>query len=324
MKPKALKRFLFPSIVLNLFLFVSTSFSQRIVDQYDKLSVKGNQIVDKNGNAVQLKGISFFWSQWIGKYYNYNTVKWLRDDWHCSVIRAAMAIEEGGYLTNPVSEEQKVDSVVNAAIKLGIYVVIDWHDHHAQRRTVQAQNFFAEIAKKYGQYPNIIYETFNEPLNISWTDSIKPYHIAVIDSIRKYDPDNIIVCGTRAWSQNVDEASLSPIERTNIAYTLHYYAATHKQWLRNKALTAVNNGIALFVTEFGTCEHTGDGMIDYDESRIWWKFLNQHKISWCNWVIADHKQTSAALKPNASANGGWDSTMLTPSGKLVRLELRKK
>jgi endoglucanase len=314
-----------PALIIFLILFFDFSGgqAQTAVEKYGQLSVIGNNVVDKNGNPVQLKGMSLFWSQEIGKYYNYSAIKWLRDDWKCTIVRAAMAVENGGYLTNPGLEKQKVDSAINAAIQLGIYILIDWHDHHGQRHTAQSQEFFAEMARKYGKYPNIIYETYNEPWgNVSWADSIKPYHEAVIATIRKYDTKNIIVCGSRNWSQDVDEASLNPIKGTNIAYALHYYAATHKQGLRDKAEVALKNGIALFVTEFGTVSANGNGDIDYEESRLWWDFCDKHNLSWCNWSVCDKKESSAALKPGASATGGWDINMLNPSGILVRNQLR--
>ena len=51
----------------------------------------------------------------------------------------------------------------------------------------------------------MLYEPFNEPLNVSWANVLKPYHEAVIDTIRQSDPDDIVIVGTRNWSQEVDE-----------------------------------------------------------------------------------------------------------------------
>jgi len=139
----------YPIIIAIISCFVSANgISQTAVEQHGQLSVSGNRIVDQNNDTVQLQGMSFFWSQWMPKYYNYNCTKWLRDDWHCTVVRAAMAVESGGYLTNPAIEERKVDTIVTAAINLGIYVIIDWHDHNAQIHREQAQNFFVKMAKK--------------------------------------------------------------------------------------------------------------------------------------------------------------------------------
>jgi len=78
------------------------------------------------------------------------------------------------------------------------------------------------------------------------------------------------------------------------------------------------------VTECGTTEASGDGPVDYDETRKWWEFLDAHHISWCNWSVADKKETSAALLPGANPKGGWPDAAITPSGLFVREEIRKK
>ena len=320
-----LLRFLIPFL-----LFLATSLTpataQTAVERYGQLRVSGNRIVDKNGAAVQLRGMSLYWSQWIGKYYNVNTIRWLRDDWKITVIRAAMGINGNtdGYLVNPTAERNKVIAAVDAAIQLGIYVIIDWHDHNAHNSRAQAQAFFSDMAARYGNTPNVIYETWNEPLNYSWADIIKPYHQAVISSIRARDPDNIIICGTRNWSQEVDEAASNPIAGGNIAYTLHYYANTHGQWLRDRAALALSKGVALFVTEYGTTDATGNGVVNATASREWWAFLDQNKIGHANWSVADISESSAALTANASVNGGWSTSQIKQSGNLVRDELRAK
>ncbi len=312
----------FFSLIAVIIIFINSSFAQTAVEKNGWLSIKGNKIVNEKGDPIQLRGMSLCWSQWFPKHYNYQTIKWLKEDWKCDVVRVAMAVEFDGYLSHPDMEQMKIETVINAAIDYGIYVIVDWHDHHANRNVEAAKKFFGEIARKYNLFPNIIYETFNEPTMISWKDSIKPYHEAIIEEIRKYDKKNIIVCGTNTWSQDVDEAALDPIKGNNIAYSLHFYAATHKQYLRDKALKALNSGIAIFVTEYGTCEASGDGIIDYDELITWWKFCDENQISYCNWAIYDKKESAAALKPGENAFGGWKISDLTPSGKLVRSKLR--
>ncbi len=91
------------------------------------------------------------------------------------------------------------------------------------------------IAEKYGDKPNIIYEIYNEPMQISWQNDVKPYSEEIIKTIREIDPDNLIIVGTTTWSQDVDIASLDPLKFNNIVYSLHFYASSHKQDLRNKA-----------------------------------------------------------------------------------------
>jgi endoglucanase len=284
-----------------------------------QLSINGTFVVDERGIPVVLKGMSFFWSQWEGEYYNYDCVKWLRDDWKCDVVRAAMGVEaDSGYLEFPGVELEKIKRVIDAGIKLGIYVIVDWHSHFAERQTDEAVKFFSLIAEEYGEYPNIIYEIYNEPLRVSWDSVIKPYAETVIRAIRDIDPDNIIIVGTPFWSQDVDIASGNPLKADNIAYAVHFYAATHKQSLRDKCRTALDNGLCIWVSEFGTCSSDGDGEINYEEMNAWLKFMDENKISWCNWSIADKEETASALKPGADPSGGWDMDMLSESGLYIR------
>lgn len=296
------------------------------VATHGQLRVSGRHLVDKNGTIVQFRGMSLSWSQWWPQFYTARVVQWLKEDFQVNIVRASMGIEDpGGYLENKTREKAKIFTVIDAAIAEGLYVIVDWHSHHAQDHLDEALLFFAEVAEKYGDRPNIIYETYNEPLDtVNWSTTLKPYHEAVIAKIRTYDPDNIIVAGTRSWSQRVDEVIGNRLDDPNTMYTLHYYAASHKQDLRTIAQTALDADIPLFVTEYGVTEYTGDGFVDHAEARIWWDFLDANQISWCNWSIADKEESSAAVKPGASGSGGWPLDMLTPSGLLVRSEIRSK
>jgi len=290
---------------------------------HGNLSTLGNRIVDCSGNTVSLAGMSLFWSNttWGGEaFYNAQAVQWLRQDWNIAVIRASMGVEDpGGFLTDP-SNQAKVETVVDAAIQEGLYVIIDWHSHHAEQYQQQAITFFTDMATQYGSQPNVIYEIYNEPLGgVSWSNTIKPYAQAVIAAIRAIDPDNLIVVGTPTWSQDVDVASQDPITGyANIAYALHFYAATHTGWLRQKALVALNNGVPLFVTEWGTVNAWAGGSVAYQSVSDWMQFLCEHKISHCNWALNDKPEAASALVPGVSPTGNWTATELTPSGTLVK------
>lgn len=249
-----------------------------IVEQHGRLKVQGNQIVDQTGTPVRLRGVSLFWSQWMSQFWNEDVVHWLKNDWHATLIRASMGVEEGGYLENPAKEMAKVETVVKACITTGIYVIIDWHDHHASSHITSAQIFFSHMASKYGGYPNVMFEIFNEPIQEGWVDSIKPYHEMVVPHIRKHT-ENLIILGTREWSQDVDEASWNPVPGRNLAYTVHFYAASHGQYLRDKVSSALASGIAIFATEWGTCEASGNGRLDLHEAQNLLEFLQQNHIS---------------------------------------------
>ncbi|MFG6458714.1 carbohydrate-binding protein [Roseateles sp. BYS96W] len=285
------------------------------------LSVSGNKIL-AGGQPASFAGNSLFWSNtgWGGeKYYNANVVGWLKSDWKSKVVRVAMGVDETqGYLADPAGNKARVKAVVDAAIANDMYVIIDWHSHHAENYRNEAIAFFQEMARTYGNHNHVIYEVYNEPLNISWSGTLKPYAQAVISAIRAIDPDNLIIVGTPNWSQDVDVASRDPISGSNIAYTLHFYAGSHGQWLRDKAQTALNNGVALFVTEWGSVGASGDGGVAASETWAWVDFMKAKGISNANWALNDKAEGASALVSGASAQGGWSAGQLTASGSLAK------
>jgi len=137
----------------------------------------------------------------------------------------------GGHLENPATELAKLHQVVETAIKVGIYVIIDWHDHNAHEHVEQAKTFFDDMAKKYGKFPNVLFETFNEPVHQNWAE-VKRYHTQVVSVIRQHT-DNLVICGTPKWLQDVDVASADRVPGKNVAYTIHFYASSHGEWLRD-------------------------------------------------------------------------------------------
>lgn len=286
-----------------------------------QLSIKGTQLINQNGKAVQLKGISSHGLQWYGDFVNKDSLKWLRDDWGITVFRAAMYTADGGYIDNP-SVKNKVKEAVKAAKELGIYVIIDWHilnDGNPNQNKEKAKEFFKEMSSLYGSTPNVIYEIANEPNgDVNWKRDIKPYAEEVISVIRKNDPDNIIIVGTGTWSQDVNDAADDQLKDANVMYALHFYAGTHGQFLRDKANYALSKGAPIFVTEWGTSDASGNGGVFLDQSREWLNFLNSKNISWVNWNLSDKQESSSALKPGASKTGGWRLSDLSASGTFVR------
>ncbi len=307
-------------VVIKPVIVTDKTPSANFVDQHGALKVQAGKIVDKNGQPVQLRGMSLFWSHWSPQFWNKGVVSTLANDWKSTVIRAAMGVEVGGYLTNPQAEKDRVKLIVAEAVAQGIYVIIDWHDHNAEAHPDKALEFFTEMAGLYANTPNVIFEVFNEPVNQSWAQ-VKTYAESMISAIRAKGAKNLVIVGSPTWSQRVDQAADNPINDSNVAYTLHFYAATHKQDLRDKAIYAINKGLALFVTEFGVCDASGNGAIDLAETDIWMAFLDTHKISWANWSLNDKAESASALKPGASTTGQWTANDLTPSGDYVRKKI---
>lgn len=294
------------------------------MEQHGLLQVNGSQIVNKNKQAISFAGNSFFWSNdgWGGeKYYNKEVVKWLKKDWGTTIVRASMGVEDnGGYLDNKAGNKAKLKTIVEAAIEEGLYILIDWHSHHAEDNTAEAVAFFKEMAELYGTYDNILYEIYNEPLQVSWSNTIKPYAEEVITAIRAIDPDNIIIVGSPEWSQRVDHVAADPITISdNIAYTLHFYTVWHQQWLRDRASQAIQKGIALFVTEWGSLGYTSND----PETDKWMDWCRENNISHCNWAVNDKLEEWSIVKAGVNTKGNWKDNDLTKAGQLTQSIIRE-
>jgi len=309
--------------IATTLLVTAVSYAQP-VNKHGQLSVKGTQLVDNKGNALSLRGVSFGWHSFWPRFYNAKTVKWLKDDWNANVVRAAMGIEVGGpgmtYKENPSDAKAKIKAVVDGAIKEGVYVIIDWHSHNINLE--EAKAFFAEMSKTYGKYTNILYEVFNEPDDETWPQ-VKAYSEAIIKVIRKNDPDNIILVGCPHWDQDINLPAADPIKgQTNIMYTLHFYAATHKQELRDRADAAIKTGLPVFVSESAGMEATGDGPLDKAEWQKWIDWMESHKLSWITWSVSDKDETCSMLQKTAASDGKWKESDLKQSGVKTREYLK--
>ncbi len=292
-----------------------------------QLQVNGTYLCDASGTPITLRGISTAGIAWFPHLSTKEYMQTLRDEWNISVFRIAMYSYEGSdsYVNNPEWNKKKVCELIDAAIDLDLYVIADWHilaDGNPQTYQTQAIEFFTYISERYAGVPNILYEICNEPNgNISWNGNIKPYAEAVIPIIRAASPDAVIIVGSPTWSQDVDQAAQNPLAFDNIMYSLHFYANTHKEWLRDKAMVAISKGLAIFATEWGTTDASGSGYVNTASSDEWLAFFEKHGISWCNWSLCNKAESSALLLPFAEINGTLPDSALSESGKYIKKKL---
>lgn len=286
------------------------------VREYGQLRVTGTQLTASDGRPVVLKGMSFGWSCFHPRFYTAGAVKELKEKWHSNVVRASLGVEpNGGYLKEKERSFALIKTVVDAAIKEGIYVIIDWHSHNIN--LPEAKEFFTRMATLYKDAPNVIYEIFNEPDEESWAE-VKQYSIELIQTIRAIDPDNIILVGTPHWDQDIHLAAADPIKGfDNLMYTMHFYAATHKQFLRDRTDAAIQAGLPIFISESAGMEATGDGPIDVKEWEAYIQWMKDRKLSWITWSVSDKNETCSVLLPSAGSHGNWKKKDIKESGLLV-------
>lgn len=300
------------------------------VSQHGQLSVKNGQLVDKNGKGYQLRGMSTHGLTWFPEFVNESAFKTLRDDWNTNVVRLAMYVDEWGngqcYMGNKSGSLELLEKGVDLCIKLDMYVIIDWHvlnPGDPSKYTNEAKSFFETVSKRYAKYPNVIYEICNEPNGgASWSGNIKPYAEKIIPVIRKNAPNSVIIVGTPTWSQEIDKPLSDPLSYKNVMYAFHFYAATHAG-LRSNVENCVAQGLPVFVSEFGTCDASGGGANDFNETEKWLSYFDKQGISYCNWSICNKDETCSVLRPGTSANGNWSESDLTENGKWMRNWFRK-
>jgi endoglucanase len=328
------------AIRIGLFLFAAFTGTTRagVVKAHGALQAKGHQIVDAGGSPIQLAGMSLYWSTFgtnatwgANQFFNANVVSTLANDWKSTLVRAPAGVVSGSgqNVYNYPSTMNLVKTVVDAAIANDIYVIVDWHLENNTPELSSATQFFTEMTQTYKNTPNIIWEIWNEPKNVTWAD-IKSYANTMIPLIRK-NSSNLIVVGTPNWSHNPDQAANDPITiDANVAYTFHFYADQNSNGNidadNNTAMGVVNQAIQkvpLMITEWGTVGNSGSGNVNSNWSDKWLAWAKTNNVSWANWSLSNKSESSAALSTSASTNGGWNDGSLSASGKYVKGKIQE-
>ncbi|MCH5253003.1 MAG: glycoside hydrolase family 5 protein [Lachnospiraceae bacterium] len=294
------------------------------VEKWGRLSVQGTNIVNAGGKKVQLKGVSTHGIAWYPQYVNSSCFKSFRNMGVNTIRLALYSNPADGFSTKLYG---KVEEGVRAATNLGMYVIIDWHilnDGNPKQHQKQALKFFTRMSKKFGKQKNILYEICNEPNgNVSWDKDIRPYANKIIKRIRKYDKKNIIIVGTPTWSQDVDIAAGKPLKHKNIVYSLHFYAATHKEFLRQKLKAARKAGLPVLVSEFSICDASGNGAISKSSGKKWMKLLKRYKIGYVAWNVSNKAETSSLIKSSCQKTGNFKKGDLSKTGRWIAAYWKK-
>jgi len=283
-----------------------------------KVDITTGKVVNKNNYPIQLRGMSSHGLQWYPEFMNPTAFAALRDNWGADIVRLSMYIQEDGYETNPTAFTTLMDNLINQVTAAGLYVLVDFHQLNPgdpNANIEYAKTFFAHIAQTHAAKNNIFYEICNEPNSetgtVTWS-MIKTYANTIIPIIRQYDSHNIVVVGTPEWDQRPDQVINSRVSDDNVLYTVHFYAAEHKDMSAIKAAVAAK--LPLIITECGTQAATGDGANDFTSSKTWFDYLDANKISWVNWNFSSDERSGAVF---ASAPSNYsDAAYYTSTSSL--------
>ena len=295
---------------------------------HGKLHVTGTSLCDSKNQPYQLYGMSTHGLSWFPEYVSKESFATLRDDWNTNCVRLVLYPGDyNGYCNGGNKEELKrtVYRGIEEATALGMYVIVDWHIHNdnPNKYKAEAKIFLDEVSKKYANYGNVLYEICNEPVNSDWNSQIKPYAEEIIPVIRKNAPDAIIIVGTNTWSQDVDKAAANPIRSyKNIMYTFHFYANTHTDSFRKKVEGTIKAGLPIFITEFGTCDASGNGGFNEQQTKLWFNLIQKYNLSHINWSLCNKAETASAISSSCQKKSGWTEGDLSQSGRLIRSHFR--
>ena len=290
-------------------------------DKHGPLHVSGTQLVDANGIPVQLRGVSTLGLAWYPEFVNEAGFRTLRDDWGANAVRLAMYTQEKAGL------EALIEKGVGICRDLGMYVIVDWHilsDGNPEIHADAAEDFFRRMSAKFAAEPHVLYEICNEPngAGVTWP-VVKGYAQRIIPVIRANAPKAVVLCGTPNWSQDVDLAAADPLDIENVMYSLHFYAATHKDGLRDKAEAAMAAGAPIFIDEFSICDASGDGILDYDSAAAWRALIQKHGLSYIAWSLSNRDESAALIRADSAKTSDWGDSDLTETGTWFRNVLRE-
>lgn len=297
-------------------------------EEHGALRVSGVRLVDAAGRPVQLRGVSTLGLAWYPEFVNEAGFRTLRDDWGANTVRLAMyTCEEGGYMTDGdrAALEALIDKGVKLCAALGMYAIVDWHilsDGDPTIHADAAEDFFRRLSDRYADQPHVLYEICNEPNGPKATwPVVKAYARRIIPVIRANAPGAVILCGTPKWSQDVDLAAADPIEADNLMYSLHFYAATHKAGLRQKAEAALAAGAPVFIDEFSICDASGNGVIDYESAAAWRALIKKHGLSYIAWSLSNRDESAALVRADCKKTADWTDDDLTETGRWLKAAL---
>lgn len=289
---------------------------------YGPLRVEGAALLGADGAPVQLRGLSSHGLAWFPQYVNEDAMRQMKEDWGCNVFRLAMYTGEDGYCYAGEEDREEledlIDSAVQIAADLGMYIIVDWHileDGNPLEHLEDAVSFFSEKAERYARMDHVLFEICNEPNGDATWDDVEAYAGAVIPAIREHS-DAVVLVGTPEWSQRIDLPKKEPLEGFgNIMYTYHFYAASHGAGERARLKEAVTAGVPVFVSECGICAYTGDGEINETEAECWFDLMDSLGVSYVMWNLSNKDESAAFLVGSCQKTSGFTYADLSRSGQ---------
>ncbi len=285
------------------------------------LQVADGKLCDEAGTPVMLRGVSSQELIVTESFLNEQLFGELARDAGVNLFRLAVythGVGIIGYCTK--GDRERYDRDVAMGVELArnadMYVIIDWHilsDGDPNAHLEEAKEFFARMAETYKDYNNVLYEICNEPNGVDWA-TVKRYAEAVIPVIRERSPRAVVIVGNPDWSKDLRSVAADPLDFDNILYTLHFYSATHGQDVRDMVEEVSQQGLPIFVTEYGVTAASGDLPRDLDSADLWIELLEREHISYCLWSFSKVAEACSVIRSTVPKYKGFAKEDYTKTG----------
>ena len=226
------------------------------------LSVDGSNMVNNQGKTIILKGMvrpSLEWNpsgQYLSEQDILNMLKWgintIRIDLNQNYWFESGPVDEMG------SYKQIINAIVYYAVEHDMAVILDLHwtenGHQSNMANKQSIQFWKEVATDYKDFGTVIFELFNEPVNIDkniWLKGDATYagYQDLYNAVRNVGAQNIVLVNGIEWGYDLSFVNDSfKIDGNNIAYGSHPYNRTSF----GHNFDGVLGKFPLIFTEFGS------------------------------------------------------------------------
>jgi endoglucanase len=271
------------------------------------LHTEGNKLKDANGNDVVLRGVSLIdlaaTEEWEGginamidRLTDPDDAQSNSAGWGTKVLRLVVTpadTEQGSpdrYLPGTMYYEKYLRPTVDYAAKKGLYAIIDWHyiDTTTLHQDTTAA-FWQDIAPRFKDDSNVLFELYNEPTNSGSWATVKPDMQTWYDIVREAAPDNIVLVGTPQWCQLVNSAASDPIDAENVMYVAHMYPQHWALPSLREQITSAAQKFPLFISEWGFQERMNDPLLNGTITSYgapFKTFIDDLDVSWSAWCAS--------------------------------------
>jgi hypothetical protein len=177
------------------------------------LSTSGDKLLLNGITEIRLKGMARPSLEWSVTGENLSEQDFVNmHNWGSNLIRVSMNADywnSSADETVPGSYKQTIDALVYLAAKYNMAIILDYHwssSEAAQQNMAPKGNnnaslaFWTSVASKYKGYGHVLFELYNEPYGLSYTDWLKGndnyYGMQdLYDTVRATGAKNVVIAG---------------------------------------------------------------------------------------------------------------------------------